>query len=178
MPKREPGKRKMSPEQRAAGERNMSAGRKSRAKRLAENADHDRAKVRWQKLLDGQLTVKDLDDDELKRMQVRGAGGMFSSKPRALPSHLAAAMRSEWLARGQAKLERGYHDAIQIMLDIANNPDVKDSDRIKAANIVIERTAGKAVEHVHVKSDDPWGKMMADALEDARDVLDQLEDAD
>lgn len=160
--------------QRAAGERNMAAGRANRQKRLDEGTQ-ETAKQRWAKLIDGTITVQDLTDAELKDMTVHGKGGMRSAKPRALPSHLAQAMRAEWLARGQRLLEKNYHKALTVLAEIADDPDSKDSDRLKAANTIIERVAGRSVEHVHVTSDDPWAKMVNEVLDDER-TMDELSD--
>lgn len=134
----------------AAGKSNLAKGREAKAamRKKAKEEGRPTASERWAMLLDGRLTVKDLDDEEIKRMQVRTAGGDFSGKRRkTMPSHIAAAFRDENMRRATAMLEEALPDAIKALVEIAKMSE-KDSDRIKAANIVVERVMGKTPQEV------------------------------
>jgi hypothetical protein len=136
------------------GKKNLAKGRESK-KAMRERARAEGrmgAAERWAMLLSGQLTVGDLDDEEVKRMQVRTANGDFSGRRRStMPSHIAQAFRDENLKRANAALEAGLGDAVKALLDIAHDPDEKAADRIKAANIIVERVMGKAKQDIKLE---------------------------
>src|SRR6478736_6392746 len=78
------GSKQTAAQKRAAAE-NLRKGREARdrkrqeAREAAERGEvRDTTAVRWAKLLDDTLTVQDLDEEELARMQVRGKDGEFN----------------------------------------------------------------------------------------------------
>lgn len=167
MPKRgEPA----TPKQREALKRGQE---KKRA--MAEQAakeDRDTAGERWAKLLDGTLTVQDLDDEEISKMKVRAKDGTLPGRGRKIPSHLAQQFHQEAIKRANAKFREALSAAVQTLADIATDPDVKEADRIKAANIIVDRVLGKAVETVRVE-DTRWDGLLADAVGLDRDMVDE-----
>src|SRR5690606_26981830 len=80
--------REQTDAERAAGQANLAKGRARKAKAREEAKKNPRpsAADRWAQLLDGTLTVKDLDDDEINKMRVRSADGTFNGAGRRLPS--------------------------------------------------------------------------------------------
>lgn len=166
MPKR--GER-ATPSQRAALER----GQRKRAEALAKG-DGDGANKRWRMLLDGTLSVQDLDDDEVARMRTRGKGKQFSGPAPRLPSHLAQQFAQERVKRSMARLHAVLPKALAELERILDDPDAKDADKLKAITIGLERSLGKTPETVVVKTDDKWGSLL-DAganLSDVRDLSD------
>jgi hypothetical protein len=153
----------------------LDAGRAAKADAIkkAKAEGRPKAKDRWAALLSGGLLVSDLEDEELKRMQLRNAGGTFGGKPHAIPSHIAQKMRAEWLKRGNSMLESYYHDAIKVLHQVATSPDAKEGDAIRAASIIVERVGGKVPETVRViTEEDPWGATLADGVDDDRSMAD------
>jgi hypothetical protein len=152
----------------------LEKGRKSKdaQRKKAKKEGRPKAGDRWAKLLDGTLTVKDLDDQEVAKMRVRGADGGFTGKGRAIPSHLAQAFHQEAISRANDKLRTAAPEAVQALLDIGRDPDVKEGDRVRALMYVVDRALGKTPETVNIKSDDPWADLIRNGgtVRDARDL--------
>lgn len=158
--------RKPTKKQIEAGKANMAKGRADRKKKTdaARAAGVPRAGERWAALLSGQITVADLDEEELAKMRVRGADGGFTGRRPALPSHIAAAMQAESLKRAVDLFREAAPKAVKGLIEIANDPDVKPADRIRAYQLVMERSLGKVPDTVRVEAADSWGSLIADAM--------------
>ena len=128
-----------------------------------------KAKERWASLLAGDLKVEDLDDEEIRRMRVRGADGGFAGRRPNLPTHIAQAMTNEAIRRAQEKFRNAAPRAVEQLIEIANDPDVKPGDRIRALTLVLERSLGKVPDTVRVEAADAWGKMLREASPDQID---------
>ena len=129
-------------------------------------------------LLDGSLTVRDLDDEEITRMALRGAdGAVGSGKRRAIPSHLAQQFHQEAIRRSNDKLRSAAPEAVQALIDIGKNPAVKESDRVRALMYVVDRALGKTPETVNVKTVDKFGDLLDEAgsLVEDRDLHGDLD---
>lgn len=134
----------------AAQKEAMDKGRKKRHDNLKKGGPTQ--KERWGMLLSGTLTVKDLDDDEIERMRVRGKGGEFSGRAPAVPSHLARAFRAEGIRRAEAQFNTYAPKAVKRLLEIADDPDTKDADAIRALDIILNRGLGRTPEVIHVQT--------------------------
>ncbi len=120
---------------------------------------------RWQQLLDGDLSIDDLDDEELAKGRCRDKDGGFSGRPpKMVPRELSDRMRSELLKRGDALFAGAFVQAIEALGAIAASAEAKESDRINAAKYVIERVAGKVPDKVEVRAADPWQQIIDDIL--------------
>lgn len=159
-----------TPAQRAA----LDAGRKARADKLAKSTDEDRAAVRWAKLLDGTITVADLDDEEVSRMRVRGKSGGFAGRGPTVPSHLIQQFQSEQMKRTKTILSKHLLKGAEEIGKILSDPEAKDADKIKAFALLADRILGRNPETVHVKAEDPWAAMLAAgaSLGEVRDLSD------
>lgn len=121
-------------------------------------------------LISGELTVGDMSNEELARMQFRDKNGGFSGRPPAnIPRVLVNAMRAELYARMDQKLAAGLEGAYATLLAISQNPEVKESDRIKAAGMVIEHLRGKPKERVELSTgENPFEINMSAIVRKAR----------
>lgn len=150
--------------QKAAGRANLARGRAKREKTRAEqedNPDAMPAKERWAMLLSGTITVKDLDDDELARMQVRSRDGSFAGRRRAVPSHIAQQMQQEGIRRATELFRTAAPAAVKRLLEIAEDPDAKNSDIIKALGLVLDRGLGRVPETIRVEdSRSGWEELL------------------
>jgi hypothetical protein len=153
--------------QRAAGRANLEKGRQARKERMAANADHPSASERWAALLSGQLSVKDLDDEEIERRQPRGKGGTFSGRHRAIPSHIYAAFEAEEQRRWNRDLRRLVPKAIDALEEILLDEEAKD----RGANVrwTIERILGKTPDVVRLEGLNEFDRL-AEAVVVDRDV--------
>ena len=153
--------RKQNEAQRAAFER-------GRAKRDENNKKRREAReagvpTRASLLLDGKITVKDMDDEELSRMRCRDRAGGFSGGTPSWPAHLARQMQRELIRRGGDEFSGAYLLAIKTLKDIAKDPSEKAADRVKAAVTIIERVSGKVPEKV-LHADGTWDETFEDII--------------
>lgn len=167
---------RVTPKSLAAGQANLARGRalKAEARSRAKEAGTPKAKERWASLVDGSLSVSDLDDEEIKRMAVRGADGGFAGKRRAVPSHLAQQFRNEAIKRAVDRFRMAAPDAVRGLLDIAADPEAKHSDRIKAYSIILDRSLGRTPETIRVVGESEWDALGRDlaGLDVDRDLVD------
>lgn len=132
----------------------MSVGK---SKSTGESVEIRIQSPRLAKLISGEMSVEDLDDDELARGYPKDKGGKFRGRPPSMiPKELHDRMVRELLRRGQAMFQQEFQDAIETLANIATSPTAKESDRIKAATYIIERVAGKIPEKLELHAADPW----------------------
>lgn len=156
-----------TPAQRAA----LKRGQKKRADALSNNPAPP-ARDRWAKLLDGTLTVRDLDDAEIAKMRVKGKGGTFSGKAPAIPSHLAQQFRSEAIRRAKEQINLATPEVTKELLKIARDADTKDSDRIKVLMYLMDRQLGKTPDTIRVEGESDFDSMLRRAVGLDREVAD------
>jgi hypothetical protein len=112
-----------------------------------------------------------MDDEELARGQFKDHGGKFRGRPpRVVPKDIHDKMVRELLQRGQRMFQESYLNAISVMENIALDPRAEHKDRIKAAQYIIERLAGKVPERVVFESADPWQQIIDDIIVHDADV--------
>lgn len=162
----------------AAGRANLAKGRERREqlKAEAEESGAVPAGERWAMLLDGRLTVQDLDDEEVSRMQVRAKDGSFSgARPKKMPSHLAMQFHREVINRAESKFRTALGDAVKVLAEIATDPDASDAVRVSAADKIINRVMGKPVETVRIEGEPKWDSLLDGALDVDRELADLTE---
>lgn len=84
-----------------------------------------------------------------------------------VPGEMVAAMRREWLSRAEAKLRSALHDkGIGTLVELAGNKAIDPGVRLRAANLIIERTMGKVPDKIQVSAEDPVEALFRSILED------------
>jgi hypothetical protein len=114
----------------------------------------------------GELPISEWTDDELKHCRPANLDGGFAGSPVKLTAKEYNAIKRELLARGQRMLDSYYHDALKVLHEIATDVVAPEAARVKAANLIVERTAGKVPERVEIKSSDPWQDILDEVLDD------------
>jgi acyl-CoA thioesterase len=106
----------------------------------------------------GEIKAEDLDDEELMRGQIKADNGTFSGRPpHLIPRAFHEALTRELLKRGEGILRRNFMMAMETFIVIAADPNVEPKDRLKAAQYIWERTAGKIPERMDIKAEiQPW----------------------
>ena len=179
-----PRTRRPSAAQVAAGRANLAKGTAARQKRAAEARESGAlgAKQKWAMLLSGQLTVKDMDDEELARVQFRTKAGDFSGgRRKMIPSHIAQQIQAEKIRRADAGLKDLLPAAVKALKEIIENGAdgevVKTADITKAVAMVLDRGLGKPEQKVQMNvTETPWDKVTAEALEVDRDLADLIDE--
>lgn len=133
---------------------------------------------RWSEIIqnvkDGEHTweefVEALAPEELARGQLKDVNGNFSGRPPSfVPRAFHDACVRELLARGKVLYKENYVKAIQAMTQIATSQTAKESDRIKAAQFVIERLEGKVPDRVEISAADPWQQIISGIVAEVDD---------
>lgn len=136
-------------------------------------------------LLNGEISVADLDDEELQRGQVRDKNGNFSGRPSSIvPRKFHDEIVRRLLGRGDELYREHYLKMIEVFTSIAMDTTAKDADRLKAADMVITRIAGKVPDKVELTAQiKPWESMLQgivqpdDQIEVTVAKAEQIEDA-
>lgn len=116
----------------------------------------------------GYITVKDLDDEELRYGRCRDFNtglipGRDGKKTQLIPQDKYDAMVAEHELRFKQKLRQQLDTALDTMVDIMGDDTVEPRDRFEAAKYLFERTAGKTPETVNVTvKQAPWESVMSD----------------
>lgn len=121
-------------------------------------------------LISGELKVTDLDDEELSRGRLRDKGGGFRGRPSlVMPTEMVQAMRREWLNRANARLREALLEkGIGTLVMLADDARIDPAVRLKAANMIIERTMGKVPDKVEIVAEDPIEALFRGILNDPR----------
>lgn len=114
----------------------------------ATNKQEGQALSRFRQFQAGQITVDDLDDEELATCGFRATNGRIY-KPRNIPRELAQAFTKAIYERAQNELKahtvKAAETVAKIMLDKNVEPDI----RLKAANTLLDRGLGKAPQTIN-----------------------------
>lgn len=123
---------------------------------------------RWYKLLTGELTVADLNDEEISRGRVMSSRGRFDGPmPKMVPATLVEAMRNETYRRVQDRWRENLAEAQLMLLQMARDPSIDAGTRAKLLIYMIERTIGKIPDKVEVQAAlKPWEKVFDEVLID------------
>lgn len=114
--------------------------------------------------------VKCLTPEELIRGQLKAHDGTFKGRPpKWVPQEFYQACVRELLARGENKWREAFLDAVDVFTEIAKDPRLDAKDRMKAAQYVIERVAGKTPERIEVATVAPWEQMISGIVAEAED---------
>lgn len=135
---------------------------------MADDDMYIRLRGRYAQLLSGDISVEDLDDEELAQGRLKATDGTFKGRPpRVIPADLVNRMRKEWLSRAEAKLRDALMEkGIGTLVELAGNPEVDAQVRLRAADKIIERTMGKVPDRVHIAADDPVEALFRGILND------------
>lgn len=118
----------------------------------------------------GELTVADMDDEEIARMQFRNEDGTFASRrPGAIPRKLVDEMSRELIKRCQALFQHQAIGAVNELGRIATQGE-KESDRLRAISEIIERNLGKTPDKVEFSGEmKPW-EVLLSGIEHSRAI--------
>lgn len=122
-------------------------------------------------IMRGEEDVTMWSDEELIRGQRRDRNGKWGGRP---PTVIPAVIHHELVKRrmGEAGrlLNESLVDAVLLLRQVVTDNDADYSDRIKAANIVLERVMGKAPVQVNVTHEPPWAIALQNALINVEDI--------
>lgn len=135
---------------------------------MAEDDTYIRLRGRYAEFLAGKIKVEDLDDEEVATGRLKSIDGSFRGRPPAvIPTELVQAMKREWLSRAQSRLQEALLEyGIGTMVELAKDPLVDPAVRLRAAQMVVERTMGKVPDKIEVAAEDPVETLFRNILKD------------
>lgn len=114
--------------------------------------------------------VKTLSPEELVRGQMKAEDGTWrGAPPKWIPAEFHNECTRELLKRGDILWREAYLDAIKVFMDIARNELLEPQHRLKAAQYVVERIAGKTPEKIEVAVAQPWETLISGIVAEAED---------
>lgn len=126
--------------------------------RLQVDTDEPETEVplsRYQMYLAGQITVEDLDDEEIMAFGFRKADGKIF-KPKNIPREMVTAFTRSIFDRSLDKLKSSALQAANTLASIMVDSSVDASVRRLAAESILDRTVGKAPLLVSINANAPW----------------------
>jgi hypothetical protein len=118
----------------------------------------------------GEYPVSAWTDDEVSRGRPAGLGGTYEGTV-SLTAKQQQEIKKELLRRGQGQFDSMYVDAIKVLHSVAMHGE-QDSARVKAAELLIQRVAGKTPDKIELHSADPWQDILDKVLDD--EVLERV----
>lgn len=119
------------------------------------------------RIMNGQEDLSTWSEEELERGSRRGSDGKF----RRPPTVVAKAVHDELVRRRMSAaydlLRTNTYDAVEVLISIAKDTDADAAIRVKAAELILDRTLGKAPQTISldVRSDgDPWQQLVQAAV--------------
>lgn len=156
------------------GREKRAAGRAARAEAKAAGLPST-AGQRLQQLIDGELTVKDLDDIEIRRGRVHNGQGSFEGRPPRMPARIQDLMYQENIRRTQRVFAQYAMPAAKRMVKMMNEEDA-DSTQLRAAMAIVERHVGKVPDVIHVGQETEFDRLQQGVFEFDRAELTEDEE--
>ena len=131
-------------------------------KRDKDGRAHVRVGAKVAALIAGDIDLNDWDDEELIRGQARAKDGTFRGQPPAL---VPREVYQEWARR---QMEQGFQDMlgnlreiVEVVVQMATDPTVDESVKLRAAEQVMDRIYGKPRQSVDLGIHDDDEKLDA-----------------
>lgn len=126
---------------------------------------------RREQFLAGTLKVEDLDDEELEKLQFKDRHGRMTGRPAKLTTAQTRSLQAEWRKRIARRFEEQVTTAMQVLNQVMNSKAARDSDRLRAAELVMGRALGKETQTVQ-SVNIPWEEFQeGTVVEIDRDVV-------
>jgi hypothetical protein len=135
----------------------------------AANESEGQSLSRYRQFQAGQITVDDLDDEELATCGFRSEKNGVIYRPKNVPRELAQAFTRAMYERAQAELRSLTMDAVHTVGEIFKNKNNEPDIRLKGALAVIERNLGKTPQVVALTGDKGFEEVFSDILSGSRE---------
>ena len=112
--------------------------------------------TRYEAFMNGELTIDDLDEDEIMRGQLKNAAGNFGGRPPMyIPRKFATALAEKQKELIQAELAGLVLPAMRTLVEVMNKPHPQPGDnaKVQAAKLILERNLGKVPETLQLKAE-------------------------
>lgn len=143
-----------------------------------------RAKVRMSPsssaVLAGEDDLSTWSEEELIRGQKKSSTGKWvGTKPSVVPRKLHDELVKRKMTKAYELLRDNLVVAVEVLVEIAKDPEASHSDRLKASTLIIERVLGKPTETVNLSmktfEEAPWQKAIRLSIVGSVDQASQRE---
>ena len=110
---------------------------------------------RYQQFLTKQITVEDLDDEEVLNFGFRTASGSIF-KPKNIPRELVNEITKAIYDRALHEIKANAVEAAKTLATIMMDPNNDANIRLKAAESILDRSIGKAPQQLNITAGAPW----------------------
>jgi hypothetical protein len=110
-------------------------------------------------ILAGEMDLSAWDEEELMRGQRKNKHGRFQGRaPKVVPKSVHDELVRRKMSKAFDLLRDNIVAASEVLVDVAKDPDVDPSVRLKAAGMILDRVLGKAPENVNIRAqlEPPW----------------------
>jgi hypothetical protein len=135
---------------------------------VKDNEDPTPSLSRYRQFQAGQITVDDLDDEELAACGFRAKDGRIY-KPKNVPREMAQAFTRAIYERANTEIRSLAVEAAKTMGEIMLNRTIEPDIRLKAAITLVERNLGKTPTVVALTGDKPFEEIFDDITHGARE---------
>lgn len=117
----------------------------------------DHPNRRTELLLRGNISVDDLDAEEISMGMCKNADGSFPlRRPSVVPKSIYDKMQSKLYEKVHEELRQGLISSVHTIRQLMENPEEESNVRLKAAIYLLERVMGKTPDVVQINQQRPW----------------------
>jgi hypothetical protein len=133
-------------------------------RRLADGRGLVKISETSQRILNGTEDLSVWSEEELIRGVRRDKNGRFRKSPKVIPHAVHQELVKRRMSRAYDLLRESTYDAVQVLVEVAKDKKADTALRVKAAELILDRTLGKAPQHLTLDVNAPWQKLMAQAI--------------
>lgn len=122
-------------------------------------------KTPLEKFRAGEYPISEWSDEEVFKGKPRAMDGTFSGAMPRFTGREHQQIKAELLKRGQRKMDGMFAEVVDVLHKVALYGET-ESARVKAAQILMERVAGKVPDKIEIKSSDPWQDILDEIMDD------------
>jgi hypothetical protein len=118
-------------------------------------------------IVNGQEDLSTWTDEELERGQKGDKNGRWpTKKPTIVARAVHDALTRHKMSKAHDLLRENTYKAVQVLVEVATDRAVDRAVRLKAAELILDRTMGKPMEKMRldIASDSPFMQMIATAI--------------
>lgn len=119
-------------------------------------------------ILNGDEDVSLWTDEELLRGQRKGKNGRWTGrKPKVVPTAVHHELTRRRMGQAYELMREDLVAAVQVLGSIVKDTEASNRDRLRAAELIMDRVLGKATERVEVKlAPEPWEQLLVGSVVD------------
>jgi hypothetical protein len=111
---------------------------------------------RYIAFINGDITVDDMDDEEIMRGQLRNAAGDFGGRPpKLIPREFAQAIQDRQRKLMSERIGGMVLQALETLTEVMQKPHPQPGDnaKVNAAKLILERNLGKVPETINLQAE-------------------------